>query len=71
MSNSLLVAPLGRGIQITLNEPTGVSDADALELTNLLLAAHERASYVVLRSSHDDFILGRNNPRPAPGFQRV
>jgi enoyl-CoA hydratase len=67
LSNSLLVAPLGRGIQITLNEPKGVSDADALELTNLLLTAHERAAFVVVRSSHDDFIVGRNNPRPPAG----
>jgi enoyl-CoA hydratase len=71
LSNSLLVAPLGRGIQITLNEPKGVSDADALELTNLLLTAHERASYVVLRSSHADFIVGRNNPPPAPGTPQL
>jgi len=67
MSNSLLVAPLGRGLQVTLNEPKGVSDADALELTNVLLTAHERAAYVVLRSSGPDFITGRNNPRPPEG----
>jgi enoyl-CoA hydratase len=67
MSNSLLVASLGRGLQVTLNEPKGVSDADALELTNVLTSAHERAAYVVLRSSGDDFCTGRNNPRPAPG----
>jgi enoyl-CoA hydratase len=67
MSNSILVAPLGRGLQITLNEPKGVSDADALELTALLHGAHERAAFVVLRSSHDDFCTGRNNPRPPAG----
>ncbi len=67
MSNSLLVEPLGRGLQITLNEPKGVSDADAVELTGVLLKAHERAAYVVLRSSHDDFCTGRNNPRPPAG----
>jgi enoyl-CoA hydratase len=67
MSNSLLVAPLGRGLQVTLNEPKGVSDADALELTNVLLTAHERAAYVVLRSSGPDFITGRDNPRPPAG----
>lgn len=66
MSDSLLVAPLGRGLQITLNEPKGVSDADALEITNVLTSAHERAAFVVLRSSHADFCTGRNNARPAP-----
>src|SRR6202789_1789958 len=64
---SILTAPLGRGLQITLNEQKGVSDADALELTNLLLHAHERAAFVVLKSVGPDFITGRNNPRPPPG----
>jgi enoyl-CoA hydratase len=67
MSESILVAPLGRGLQITLNEQKGVSDADALELTKLLLHAHERAAFVVLRSIGPDFITGRNNPRPPAG----
>ena len=67
LSNEILVAPLGRGIQITLNDPKGVSDAAALELTNLLMSAHERGAYVVLRSSSDDFCTGRNNPRPPAG----
>ena len=67
MPESILTAPLGRGLQITLNEQKGVSDADALELTNLLLHAHERAAFVVLKSVGPDFITGRNNPRPPPG----
>ncbi len=67
MAESILVAPLGRGLQITLNEQKGVSDADALELTGLLLHAHERAAFVVLRSIGPDFITGRNNPRPPAG----
>jgi len=66
-ADALLVAPLGRGLQITLNDPAGVSDAAALELTELLLHAHERAAFVVLKSSGPDFITGRNNPRPPPG----
>ena len=67
MSDSIQTAPLGRGLQITLNEQKGVSDADALELTGLLRTAHERAACVVLRSIGPDFITGRNNPRPPPG----
>ena len=67
MSDSIVTAPLGRGLQITLNAQKGVSDADALELTGLLQHAHERAAFVVLRSVGPDFITGRNNPRPPPG----
>jgi len=66
-SSSLLVAALGRGVQITLNDPAGVSDATARELTELLLHAHERSAFVVLRASGADFCTGRNNPRPPPG----
>jgi enoyl-CoA hydratase len=67
VSDSIRTAPLGRGLQITLNEQKGVSDADALELTGLLRGAHQRAAFVVLRSIGPDFITGRNNPRPPPG----
>jgi enoyl-CoA hydratase/carnithine racemase len=63
-TEGLLVTQIGRGLQITLNDPAGVSDIAALELTNTLLSAHERAAYVVLRSNSADFIIGRNNPRP-------
>ena len=65
--DALLVAAFGRGLQITLNDPAGVSDAAARELTDVLLHAHERAAFVVLRASGADFITGRNNPRPPPG----
>jgi enoyl-CoA hydratase len=67
VSDGVLVTQAGRALQLTLNEPKGVSDAAALELTNILLHAHERASFVVLRSSGPDFITGRNNPRPPAG----
>jgi enoyl-CoA hydratase len=67
VSDNIRTAPLGRGLQITLNEQKGVSDADALELTGLLRGAHQRAAFVVLRSIGPDFITGRNNPRPPPG----
>ena len=76
VTDALLVAQKGRGLEITLNDPAGVSDAAALQLTNTLLGAHERAAYVVLRSSGPDFITGRNNPRPpadapiAPALER-
>ncbi|HEV8022382.1 MAG TPA: enoyl-CoA hydratase/isomerase family protein [Candidatus Lustribacter sp.] len=63
-TEGLIVTQIGRGLQITLNDPAGVSDIAALELTNTLLSAHERAAYVVLRSNSADFIIGRNNPRP-------
>jgi enoyl-CoA hydratase/carnithine racemase len=67
VADDVLVKPVGRGLHLTLNDPKGVSDAAALELTKLLLNAHERAAYVVLRSSGGDFITGRNNPRPPAG----
>jgi hypothetical protein len=47
VSDGVLVTQAGRALQLTLNEPKGVSDAAALELTNILLHAHERASFVV------------------------
>jgi enoyl-CoA hydratase len=71
VSENILVKQTGRGLHITLNDPKGVSDAAALELTNLLLHAHERAAFVVLRSNGEDFITGRNNPRPPPGTPPV
>lgn len=67
MADALLITPLGRGLQIVLNDPAGVSDAAAAQLTDVLLHAHERAAFVVLKSSGPDFITGRNNPRPPAG----
>lgn len=67
MSEQILVAQRGRGLHVTLNDPKGVSDDAALELTGQLRHAHERAAFVVLRSSGEDFITGRNNPRPPAG----
>jgi enoyl-CoA hydratase len=64
----ILVAPLGAGVQITLNEPTrgnAASDDMAVRLTELLLRAGEHAAFVVLRGAGDDFCTGRYNPRPA------
>lgn len=66
-TDALLISPLGRGLQIVLNDPAGVSDAAAAQLTDVLLHAHERAAFVVLKSSGPDFITGRNNPRPPAG----
>lgn len=66
----ILVAPLGAGLQITLNEPArgnGASDDMALRLTEMLLRAQEHAAFVVLRGAGDDFCTGRFNPRPPPG----
>jgi enoyl-CoA hydratase len=65
----ILVAPLGAGLQITLNEPArgnAASDDMALRLTEMLLRADEHAAFVVLRGAGDDFCTGRFNPRP-PG----
>jgi enoyl-CoA hydratase len=69
-SDDLLVSPIGDGLQITLNEPTrgnAASDAMAVRLTELLLRAADRAAYVVLRGSGDDFCTGRFNPKPPSG----
>ena len=66
-ADALLITQLGRGLQIVLNDPAGVSDAAAAQLTDVLLHAHERAAFVVLKSSGPDFITGRNNPRPPGG----
>jgi enoyl-CoA hydratase len=66
-TDALIISPLGRGLQIVLNDPAGVSDAAAAQLTDVLLHAHERAAFVVLKSSGPDFITGRNNPRPPAG----
>lgn len=65
----LLVAPMGNGVQITLNAPdrgNGATDDMAGRLTELLLRADERAAFVVLRGAGDDFCTGRFNPSPPP-----
>ena len=66
----ILVAPLGDGVQITLNAPergNGASDDMAARLTEMLLRADERAAYVVLRGAGEDFCTGRFNPPPPGG----
>jgi enoyl-CoA hydratase len=66
----ILVAPIGDGIQITLNAPergNGATDAMAARLTDVLLRAEEHAAYVVLRGAGNDFCTGRFNTAPPPG----
>jgi len=68
-SNDILVAPVGDGIEITLNEPSrgnAATDDMAARLTELLLRAPERAAFVVLRGAGEDFCAGRFNPNPPP-----
>lgn len=66
----ILVAPIGDGVQITLNEPergNAATDDMAQRLTDLLLRADERFAFVVLRGAGEDFCTGRFNPKPPPG----
>jgi enoyl-CoA hydratase len=66
----ILVAPLGTGLQITLNAPergNGATDDMAARLTELLLRAEEHAAYVVLRGAGEDFCTGRFNQAPPGG----
>ena len=68
--NDILVAPIGDGVQITLNVPSrgnAASDDMAARLTELLLRADERSAFVVLRGAGEDFCAGRYNPPPAAG----
>jgi enoyl-CoA hydratase len=66
----LLIAPIGIGVQITLNEPArgnGVTDDMATRLTDLLLRAENHAAYVVLRGAGEDFCTGRFTATTPPG----
>ena len=69
-STDILIAPLGTGVQITLNAPergNGASDDMAARLTEMLLRAEDHAAFVVLRGAGEDFCTGRFNPRPPAG----
>jgi enoyl-CoA hydratase len=66
----ILVAPLGAGLQITLNAPergNGATDDMAARLTEVLLRADEHAAYVVLRGAGEDFCTGRFNQAAPAG----
>jgi enoyl-CoA hydratase/carnithine racemase len=66
----ILVAPIGDGVQITLNEPergNAATDDMAERLTELLLRADDRFAFVLLRGAGEDFCTGRSSPKPLPG----
>ena len=74
MANEILTARKGPVLEITLNRPeigNAASDAMAVDLTKLLLAAGESAEIVVLRGAGEDFCVGRETmgkrpPGPPP-----
>lgn len=69
MSNEILTARKGPVLEITLNRPeigNAASDAMAVELTKLLLAAGESADIVVLRGAGEDFCVGRETMGKRP-----
>ena len=62
MSKELLVEQDGPVLRVTLNRPeigNGMSDANAIEFTEVINRAHETADMVLLRSAGEDFCLGR------------
>jgi enoyl-CoA hydratase len=69
MSNEILTARKGPVLEITLNRPqlgNAASDAMAVELAKLLLAAGESADIVVLRGAGEDFCVGRETMGKRP-----
>ena len=69
MANEILTARKGPVLEITLNRPAignAASDAMAVELTRLLLAAGESADIVVLRGAGEDFCVGRETMGKRP-----
>ncbi|MFM9970743.1 MAG: enoyl-CoA hydratase/isomerase family protein [Burkholderiales bacterium] len=69
MSNELLSKLDGPVLRITINRPdagNGMSDAMALELTELLENAHKTAQFVVLKAAGKDFCIGRASMGGAP-----
>jgi enoyl-CoA hydratase len=71
MSQDLIAKQDGPALRITINRPdagNGMSDDMAREMTQLLLSAHEKAQFVVLKAAGKDFCIGRATmgaPRPA------
>lgn len=62
MSQELQSKVDGPALRITINRPeqgNGMSDDMAREMTQLLLTAHEKAQFVVLKAAGKDFCIGR------------
>src|SRR5438105_6437857 len=69
MANEILTTRKGPVLEIMLNRPeigNAASDAMAVELTKLLLAAGESAEIVVLRGAGEDFCVGRETMGKRP-----
>ena len=74
MTDQILTARKGPVLEITLNRPeigNAASDAMAIELTKILLAAGQNEEIVVLRGAGEDFCVGRETmgkrpPGPQP-----
>jgi enoyl-CoA hydratase len=70
MSNDIIAVQDGPALRITINRPEHgnvASDAMAVELTRMLLAAEESSRFVVLRGAGADFCAGRATMGPPPG----
>lgn len=69
MSDDLLIKQDGDILHVTLNRPddgNGMSNEMAIELTGVLMTAHEKVRIVTITGAGDDYCIGRASGRPPP-----